>query len=814
MNPEQPVDASANLRAFQDILAHLDLNHPLFVSSDVQRHLKNLLASWSALPPPPPRSQTQTQVQAVPPQPNARHPPLHPQADRTVEYDIPVNSKTTLSTLYRYAKGAYVEYPESGIDGPIGHLIPDDPDSDQPLHLPWTDFAYSRGSPDGGCGKDEFFYTPLLVNQAGQTVPCKTRHTTCLGVKACPLADISSLQNDYRHMSATREDVQRRLADERDARLLHSSPDRDIFLKTAAYITAVRQLGCRRPPQQKTSRTEEELQQFQQSQESAQHFRRGHRPPDTCDGRIIFHENHKEGESSLVYLRQDAGYDLDYIAAVFTGDTEEEAQIEEAAKEKDIGPLTFCKTVTNYSAQKLNCPVEHREHGSLVQHQMCVIDCQVKFRAWFPIDRKECPYVLITSQGIHRHPIPLPEKTPTAVRSQLLTLLQNLRHDLPDMTARRFLRHPAVKSYLYMKLACTVSSHPRTFPLLSILSGVLHLKRLQDQQLPEHEHYIRVVLELDNDSLPVHEEDDPPLPDEKKTRIIICMSPDSSARLQKTQYLQSDIGFKRIVGFDEFEIAAMDRDANTSVVFCRVYLTRHTAVAHQRIFDEIDKLVQQDTGSKLSWRHLHGQSPNDFDGLILHWGADQHRGQAKGLGLHLVNRAAELPPDRMDMHELDRPLRSLGPYEHLHRVYRVCKVHNYRNIQTCAVSESVRRLMRSLACIRHPHWDDTIAKILEDGGKAAADWVRDKETSKFAFPGICWEKSFIPLPIWQAGEPSTNLVEAVHSDVNREGVHCTLLGGLLRGQDYDVMQRETLLVSQSSVFFPSIPHSLLAFQAI
>jgi hypothetical protein len=71
-------------------------------------------------------------------------------------------------------------------------------------------------------------------------------------------------------------------------------------------------------------------------------------------------------------------------------------------------------------------------------------------------------------------------------------------------------------------------------------------------------------LELDNDSLPSHKEDDPPLPDDKKTRIVICLSPDSSARLAKTQYLQSDIAFKRIVGFDKFEIAAMDRDANTS----------------------------------------------------------------------------------------------------------------------------------------------------------------------------------------------------------------------------------------------------------
>jgi hypothetical protein len=73
------------------------------------------------------------------------------------------------------------------------------------------------------------------------------------------------------------------------------------------------------------------------------------------------------------------------------------------------------------------------------------------------------------------------------------------------------------------------------------------------------------MLDIKNDSLPAHEEDEPPLlPEEKSTRIIICMTPHSSSRLQKAQYLQSDIGFKRIVGYDEFEISAMDRDANTS----------------------------------------------------------------------------------------------------------------------------------------------------------------------------------------------------------------------------------------------------------
>jgi hypothetical protein len=40
-------------------------------------------------------------------------------------------------------------------------------------------------------------------------------------------------------------------------------------------------------------------------------------------------------------------------------------------------------------------------------------------------------------------------------------------------------------------------------------------------------------------------------------RIIICMSPIGSERLKKSQYIQSDIGFRRIEGFMEFEMAAI-----------------------------------------------------------------------------------------------------------------------------------------------------------------------------------------------------------------------------------------------------------------
>ena len=71
-----------------------------------------------------------------------------------------------------------------------------------------------------------------------------------------------------------------------------------------------------------------------------------------------------------------------------------------------------------------------------------------------------------------------------------------------------------------------------------------------------------------------------------------------------------------------------------------------------------------------------------------------------------------------DLHQRDRLLTSLDEYDHLHRIFRLCIVHVFRNIRSCSVPEHVRVLMRSLVCILHEDWNGTIAHIQEDSGKA------------------------------------------------------------------------------------------------
>ncbi|KAJ7823047.1 hypothetical protein B0H14DRAFT_2518729 [Mycena olivaceomarginata] len=445
--------------------------------------------------------------------------------------------------------------------------------------------------------------------------------------------------------------------------------------------------------------------------------------------------------------------------------------------------------------------------------------CSSKFRVFEPKEeyRAACPFVLIVTSGDHLHPVPLPTKTPPKIRDKLMEILGTLAQDLPDITPRRLLRHPIIQSFLTSKFPFIVCptladwhvsvsnrSHIKSYikraieehcPFGTGWNGVSQ----QDAILPPSERYIRRIIAIPTKALPSHEEDEPEADTrDDMTRIIICMAAEASRRLLSTgHYLQSDIAFRRIVGFLEFELACMERDANTSLIFCRIYINRQTAAAHQRVFEEIEAIVKEDTGKSLKWRHLHATSTDSSEGygdLILSWTADQHRGQAKGLGLHLQKLASNMPR-KADLHQPERDIQDLNPYDHLRRIYRICTVHNFRNIKKCSVSDEVRWLMRSLVCMEHDDWDGTLLKIRENGGKAGNDWINDKESSKFFFSGICWERSFIPIDIWSAGDANSDLVESVHRDVNREGVHCTLLGGLKKGQLFDTIKMKTLSVS-------------------
>jgi hypothetical protein len=101
------------------------------------------------------------------------------------------------------------------------------------------------------------------------------------------------------------------------------------------------------------------------------------------------------------------------------------------------------------------------------------------------------------------------------------------------------------------------------------------MKREQDRSLPPEDAYIRYMEEIPSLGM-TYDPDDDEVEDSDQSfpfRIAICMTREGSLRLLTAKYLQSDIGFRRIVGFKEFELGGLERDSRTSVlIFDRLLL--------------------------------------------------------------------------------------------------------------------------------------------------------------------------------------------------------------------------------------------------
>jgi hypothetical protein len=325
--------------------------------------------------------------------------------NREEEYDVKLNRETTLDILYRYPADTVLEYPETSYSGFVGHLFRIDPKN---WINPILNVVYSRGKPAGQTVAGKEVLTEILVDAAtGQKVPCVLSHTTCTlsifptvlitslnreigqGSKACAYSDIDVLS--LPHVSATRADVKERLQNDREQRKLHSSPSRDVFTRTVAYLAAIRKLGCSRPLSEETFFLASEEEERETRALYLQQIQRGYRMREgICEGRMVFNQaGDNETEKPyiwqaflrdsplLICLRSDCScehyivgsskdhfndftigngtYDIDYIEAVITGDTAEALRIEEEARDLGYGPLIECTTVSNFSTQKAYC---------------------------------------------------------------------------------------------------------------------------------------------------------------------------------------------------------------------------------------------------------------------------------------------------------------------------------------------------------------------------------------------------------------------------------------------------------------------------
>lgn len=90
---------------------------------------------------------------------------------------------------------------------------------------------------------------------------------------------------------------------------------------------------------------------------------------------------------------------------------------------------------------------------------MAQIPCTAMFRVFQPNEgfRNRCPRVLVVCSGAHTHPMPLLSRAPPLVQQTISNILDNIKDELPDLTPRRFLRHPLLQSFLCSKFPSKTS---------------------------------------------------------------------------------------------------------------------------------------------------------------------------------------------------------------------------------------------------------------------------------------------------------------------------------------------------------------------
>ncbi|KZP33349.1 hypothetical protein FIBSPDRAFT_718116, partial [Athelia psychrophila] len=702
-----------------------------------------------------------------------------------------LNRKSRVDAIIVHPLGAIVEYPETGShhNERVAHRFLVDPAN---FYHPKADFQYSLGDKHGG-HKNVHCY--LLRDKNGDAVLCDQVQTSCKGLKICSRCPRSTSHVQHSFIS------RRTLAPSNTPSAPSAShAEEEVFVKTLGFACALKDRGCAFEADDNTT-DDLDTTDFGKCFVYNTRTRRPSRDSN-CRGHIVLkgdkfgrsyvqceHYEPRKQRAHLILQNLDE-YNIPYLAALLSDDPVRVHEHEQGALENGYGPLVACNFMASPSEQKSHCPNWHRGADGVLEQGILrrwSNNCPTTYDIYVPQDLSTCPEIIVVSSHPHSHPPPLPVKTPGVFVVLLRSLLLELNWKLADATPRRILLDSAFMAGLRRKMAWTGRRDPVLSDLHPSLCNLDHIRRyintlrlehfpagtgfegllhLSHQQLPLDEQYVRCA-EKHTDTAG------------KEFLFVICMLRAMSQQLMTAKRLSSDTSFKRLHGWEEFELETWDSNSKRSVIGARAFTTSQSADAHFILIKRIFEIASTDTSLPVRFLHIHGEG-------LEAWVADAHKGQALGVGRYCEYLARDLTG--YCTRDPTCLLKHLRPYDHLKRLYRICVTHFKRNIHEMRghVSHDVRAAMLSLAS-SEPHADlEGAFSVIRNGGKKGKAWLKDKlETNKFALPALYQPASLIPLAIWKGTTLSTNSAEQQHRNIYRDGVNLTMLAGIIRGMQYD-----------------------------
>ncbi|KAJ7159144.1 hypothetical protein C8R43DRAFT_882333 [Mycena crocata] len=686
-----------------------------------------------------------------------------------------INRQTYVNAIVEHPVGSIVEYPETGTTRSvrIAHRFSIDPAK---FSHPKENFQYSLGDSRGG---ESYIYRgSLLMGRNGTPASCAHRKFSCKGLKYCSARTFSTPPPALNLDSL-------------------AEAKKEIFLKTLGFYCTLADKGCGFELQ--TAAENIDFTGLTDNDDS----RRRKSSCAVCKGKLVMQldeygrsfvqcQHRKANDKAHLILCTLDEFDITYLRALLENDSRVIVEREELARQFGYGPCAPCSFTASPSARKELCPYWHRsESGQLTRGllQRATGNCSATFDIYTPYDLTDCPRVVIICRDPHSHPNPAPAKTPPPLLEVFRSLLLNLDWKLADATPRKLMVDSGFMGALRRNLGWKKPFDPPLSALHPSFGNLDHVRRYIDElqhvlfpsgtgfegaqllaeqhrDLPEEEQYVRCA-------------ETHTIENGKTFHLVICMLCSMSALLMQAKKLSLDTAFKRLNGkWQEFEMESWALKNMRSVVGTRAFTTSQSAQAHLILFTRIFEIAAADTGTPCRFRHIHGE------GFEI-WITDAHKGQALGAGMFFQRLCAELGDVYCPM-EPTRLLRTLDPYDHLRRFLRFCTTHYKCNIHELApyTTQEVRNAMLSLSSSQeHPNLEEAFW-VIENGGSQSQEFDKHVGT-KSALPALYQPASLIPLELWKSTPDSSNRNEQAHRNINRDGVNLTMLGGIMRGMQYD-----------------------------
>ncbi|BCR90626.1 uncharacterized protein ACHE_60512A [Aspergillus chevalieri] len=431
------------------------------------------------------------------------------------------------------------------------------------------------------------------------------------------------------------------------------------------------------------------------------------------------------------------------------GHTAIDLQFLEDLFNKEILPATEeCGVFEPLSSRRKYCDRDHPQGSGRLKHT----PCDVIFNALVPTNIEQCPYIIFTSHGVHKHPPPPPSKAPERILGGVKRIIEQIRD--PNLTTAQFLRNPQLEEFCRQYNASTLAEIHSSFCNKDRIAAIIQKQRLISYPNGQDINGLIFLQNTDQHLKDYIQEyyHDP------QGIMVLCAFREQIQLLSRLSSFEIDMSYKRIRSKDINEVlfATFLPDQCKIITLLRVFTSTDSTEGYYLLFKRVFDLVQRVSSQPVLFDSIHGSG---IHGIIV----DMDSKQYTGLGQYL----SEIDPQHQDI------------IWHLQRIIVFCRVHFQRSILKAIGTNNQgsplwSRMMSLLDCRSEDDYDRLLDLLITYENANVQNWAVQKK-GKVIKAGLNKACSKIQPHYFDVLRNHTNAVEQSHQKSYASGKYLTLV---------------------------------------